>query len=666
MAKNVFYKSVPAWVGVIIVAVTLGFWHLLATHGRTEIKKQTIAEAERVHDKIKAQVSAQIFAVEQMGNTWSIVKGLPAVKKETEDFSAYFRGYAALEWVEAPFNGRWIIPFSKEEKPKGFDLSAEDMQARIREAVMTKREVTMTRVFRLPDGAQAFMICRPAFAKGKSGNFLVTVAIFRVDHLLDMILEDDIARGYSIKISEGSEPVYARLEKGQSRGQHWGHKIEVSFPGASWIIQVWPGPELLKQIESQLHTVFLLGSVLLALLLIATIYFSQTSRLRAQEIAEARQTLKQEIAERKRVQQDRLQLAAIVEYSDDAIIGNNLEGMITTWNRGAAGLFGYGPEEVIGKPFSILIPEPRRFEIAETLGKVKRGEEIERRETQWKRKDGSLVDVSVTISPIRNDADEAAGFSVIARDITERRKAEELLKRQAEELARSNRELELFAAVASHDLQAPVQKILGFADLLLKKQGGEMDDKSKDYLERVISAGERMGRLISDLLNHSKVSRSQNPFTEVDLNKVIADVLSDLDLRVKEKNAVIQKGALPVVRADALQMHQLFQNLIGNALKFHKREETPRISVGAGFRQDGFYEISVRDNGIGFDEKHSEKIFEPFSRLHTASEYEGSGIGLSTCQKIAARHGGRIMASSVPGQGATFSLILPAEAVLTC
>lgn len=666
MVKNVFLKSVPTWVGVVIVAVTLGFWHLLVTHGRTEIKKQTIAEAERVHDKIKAQVSAQIFAVEQMGNTWSIVKGLPAANKETEDFSDYFRGYAALEWVEPPFKGRWIIPFSKEEKPKDFDLSSEDMQARIREAVMTKREVTMTRVFRLRDGAQAFMICRPVFAKGKSANILVTVAVFRVDDLLDVILKDDIARGYSIKILEGKEPVYTRLEKGQSRGQHWGHKIEVSFPGASWIIQVWPGPELLKQIESQLYTIFLLGSALLAFLLIATIYFSQTSRLRGLEIAEARQTLSQEIAERKRVQQDRSQLAAIVEHSDDAIVGNNLEGMITTWNRGAAGLFGYEPEEVIEKPFSILIPEPRRFEIAETLGKVKRGEEIERRETQWKRKDGSLVDVSVTISPIRNDADQTAGFSVIARDITERKKAEELLKRQAEELARSNRELELFAAVASHDLQAPVQKILGFADLLLKKQGGEMDDKSKEYLERVISAGERMGRLIADLLNHSKVSRSQNPFTEVDLNKVMTEVLSDLDQRVKEKNAVIQKEALPVVRADALQMHQLFQNLIGNALKFHKKEEPPRISVGAGFRQDGFYEISVRDNGIGFDEKHAEKIFEPFSRLHSASEYEGSGIGLSTCQKIAARHGGRITASSVPGQGATFSLILPAAAVLTC
>ena len=664
MAKNVFYRSVPTWVGVVIVAVTLGFWHLLVTHGRTEIKKQTIAETERVHDKIKAQVSAQIFAVEQMGNSWSIVKGMPAAKKEAEDFSAYFRGYAALEWAEAPFKGRWIIPFAKEEKPKGFDLSSEDMQARIYQAVMTKREVTMTQAFKLPDGGQAFMICRPVFAKGKSGNILVTVAVFRMDDLLDAILKDDVARGYSIKISEGSEPIYTRPEKGQLRGHHWRHQIEVSFPGTSWIIQVWPGPELLKQIESQLYAVFLLGSALLAFLLVTTIYFSQKSQLSAREIAEARQVLKQEIAERKRVQQDRSQLAAIVEHSDDAIIGNNLEGIITTWNRGAGGLFGYSPEEVIGKPFSILIPEPRRFEIAETLGKVKRGEEIERRETQWKRKDGSLVDVSVTISPIRNDAEEAAGFSVIARDITERRKAEELLKQQAEELARSNRELELFAAVASHDLQAPVQKILGFADLLLNKQEGRLDDKSKDYLERVVRSAERMGRLISDLLNHSKVSRSQNPFTEVDLNKVVAEVLSDLELRMKEKNAFVQKTALPVIRGDALQMHQLFQNLIANALKFHKKEEAPRISVGAGFRQDGFYEISVRDNGIGFDEKHLEKIFEPFSRLHSASEYEGSGIGLSTCQKIAARHGGRISASSVPGQGATFSLILPADAIM--
>jgi len=241
----------------------------------------------------------------------------------------------------------------------------------------------------------------------------------------------------------------------------------------------------------------------------------------------------------------------------------------------------------------------------------------------------------------------------LALDVVELEKKENELRLAKTELERSNRELEQFASVASHDLQEPLRKISFFAERLA---AGENDaQKERDYLERVLSATHRMRTLIEDLLNYARVGTRAGSFEEVSLSDEIQTLLADIEIKVAETGAVIQIGELPTLYADRMQLRQLFQNLILNAIKFKKKDQTPQIEIRATPSGEGM-EIRVIDNGIGFDQKYAERIFEPFRRLHGRAEYEGSGLGLAICRKIMARHGGTILAYGRPGEGAEFVL----------
>lgn len=234
------------------------------------------------------------------------------------------------------------------------------------------------------------------------------------------------------------------------------------------------------------------------------------------------------------------------------------------------------------------------------------------------------------------------------------------LQRYSDELKRSNRELQDFAFVASHDLQEPLRKIRAFGDRLRSRYGDQIND-GVDYIERMQNAAMRMSKLIDDLLTFSRVTTRAKPFVEVNLNDALDEVLDNLSVRVEETGAVIEKETLPVVKADLSQMKQLLQNILGNALKFVPAERTPEIQIRC-VQEGQRYRLIIQDNGIGFYEQYLEKIFTPFQRLHGRHEYEGTGIGLAICRRIVERHGGVINATSEPGKGTTFELDLPLKA----
>lgn len=228
------------------------------------------------------------------------------------------------------------------------------------------------------------------------------------------------------------------------------------------------------------------------------------------------------------------------------------------------------------------------------------------------------------------------------------------------ELARANRELNDFAFVASHDLQEPLRKIQAFGERLNRNLSGKLDEESQDYLARMLNASSRMRNMINDLLALSRVTTRAQPFVTVDLNEVAMDVLSDLEIRVQAANGVVEISDLPVVQGDPIQMHQLLQNLIVNAIKFHKPDIPPMVRVYSDCTsEEQSVRITVEDNGIGFEETYLERIFQPFQRLHSFGQYEGSGMGLAICRKIVERHGGTITARSQPEQGSTFIVTLP-------
>jgi PAS domain S-box-containing protein len=362
------------------------------------------------------------------------------------------------------------------------------------------------------------------------------------------------------------------------------------------------------------------------------------------------------IQETLRLQEELVRLAAIVESSDDAILSKDLNGTIRTWNAGAERLFGYRAEEVIGQPITLLLPPERIHEEQQILDRLLSGQRVEHMETVRVTKDGRPIDVSVTVSPLKDRDGQIFGASKIVRDITERKRAEGALQRIADDLARSNKDLEQFAYVASHDLREPLRMVTGFMSLLKDHCQGKLDAKADEYIGFASDAASRMQGLIDDLLAYSRAGRGE--MTErAEIGAVLDGVLRTLTVSIEESGAVITHDCLPTVTFNPVELTQVLQNLIGNALTF-RGERKPEIHVGAQ-RQPGGWLLTVRDNGIGIDPQFSDRIFLIFQRLHTREQYPGTGIGLAICKKVVERHGGRIWVESQPAMGSTFCFTIP-------
>jgi PAS domain S-box-containing protein len=381
----------------------------------------------------------------------------------------------------------------------------------------------------------------------------------------------------------------------------------------------------------------------------------------AQDLAFGIQNLRLR-AEHDRAEQRLRYLASIVEDSEDAIYSKSLDGTIVSWNRGAEETYGYTAAEAVGRNISFLFPAELGNEMVELLRQVAEGANVKNYETVRLSKDGARREVSLTLSPLHDRQGRVVGVSSIARDISARRRAERELERYTAELARSNAELQDFASIASHDLQEPLRKVLAFGDRLQDHCAGQLDDLGRDFLRRMQNAAARMSTLIEALLQYSRVSSRAQPFQPVDLQQVALEVIADLETSIQEAHAQVSVGVLPRLVADRTQMWQLLQNLLSNAIKFRRPGAAPEVLIDGYAVENGCWEIRVRDNGIGFEEQHLERIFRPFQRLHGRNEYAGSGMGLAICRKIVARHGGTLTATSQTGQGATFVVTLPALA----
>lgn len=252
----------------------------------------------------------------------------------------------------------------------------------------------------------------------------------------------------------------------------------------------------------------------------------------------------------------------------------------------------------------------------------------------------------------------------LTKEIYERKQAEKSLRVYAQELERSNQELNNFASIASHDLQEPLRKIISFGNRLEEKYAGSLDERGVTYLQRMRSAAERMQQLILDILALSRVTTQRQPFVKVSLNTIVSDVLADLELRIEQTGATARVSDLPEIEADPTQIRQLLQNLIGNALKFSRSGVPPVIEISSqSVKINGIKHIRlfIKDNGIGVEERFKDQIFEIFERLHTRMEYEGTGVGLAICRKIVERHNGSITVESNPGEGTTFIVTLPCQ-----
>ena len=445
---------------------------------------------------------------------------------------------------------------------------------------------------------------------------------------------------------------------------------------------------------SSLPIVVLLFGLVSALLLVASLQLVETARNREKKLEQLNDQLAAEISEREHAQAELQELQAktqaILETAADAIITVDDNGIIETFNLAAERVFGYQESEVLGKNVSMLMPtgsgeQPHEYLegfvhtgkskviTGEQDGQAPFSEQMLHKE-QALRKGGSTFPVELAVSEVKTVGKRL--FTRIVRDITERTRAEKLLVEYARRLEQSNRELEEFAYAASHDLQEPLRKVRSFSERLVSKFGEQLTDQGRDYIDRMQGATIRMQALITDLLQFSRVTTAARPFERVDLNKVIKDVLSDLEVSIEEAHAGVVVGDLPTIDAEPTQMRQLLQNLISNSLKFRLEGEPLEVEIQSqaiagikggqaeGTQPERYFRISVKDNGIGIDEKYFDRIFGIFQRLHGRDEYEGTGVGLAICRKIAENHGGSITAEGTPGEGVTFNIDLPEKQVL--
>ena len=315
-------------------------------------------------------------------------------------------------------------------------------------------------------------------------------------------------------------------------------------------------------------------------------------------------------------------------------------------------------KNTIDIPVYVYFQKNQQEKIERMLDSVhKRGEAI-RFEAMGHTNKDAPTNYEVQIGPIQRD-NQMIGLILIARDITERREIEQAVSKYAEDLARSNHDLEEFAYIASHDLQEPLRMISSYLTLLQKKHAANLNEEANEFIETAVNGAKRLRQLIHSLLAYSRIGRTETPKTPVDCAIVISNTLRYLQLAIEDHNAEIIVGNLPTVSGDDHQIGTLFQNLISNALKFHS-DQPPKIEIQANQTDDGMWQFSVSDNGIGMKPKHTKRIFTIFQRLHTIEEYPGTGVGLAICKKIIDRHNGRIWVKSKPGKGATFFFTLPA------
>lgn len=358
-------------------------------------------------------------------------------------------------------------------------------------------------------------------------------------------------------------------------------------------------------------------------------------------------------------------LSQILMTAAEGIYGIDGDGVVTFINPRACSMLGYRENELIGKTMHAIVHHSRRdgslfpreecpIHCAGVPAESLDGDVF------WT-KNGQPIPIESASSPI-DPNDKSIGAVVTFRDVTNRKRDELALRRYAQELKRSNSELQEFAYAASHDLQEPLRKIQAFGERLNNKCYDALDETGRHYLERMVDASTRMRRLIDDLLSYSRVNSKTTNFLAVDLSAVVADVLSDLEPRINAEEAKIRVSDLPAIEADPGQMHQLFLNLLANALKFRRPGVRPSISIEGSVEvgeNGAMARIAVADNGVGFEPRHAERIFGMFERLHGRDEFDGTGVGLATCRKIAERHAGELTAWGEPDAGAVFTLLLP-------
>jgi PAS domain S-box-containing protein len=644
----------PLSLGAGVMMFTVALWRVLTYQGHVTFSQEIAMELDEAVSEVERRMELRVEAMERFAKHWSMW-GRPDRREWEADATEYVtghQGYQSIGWVDPTLHLRWIVPLAGNKASLNLNLSSEKRRREAFEVAIRERSTALSGPLKLVEGGQGFRVVVPIFVHDTLDGFIVSA--FKYKRFFDIILHAHIARGYIISIADNGETVYERyLPNDDNLGRKWMKNRVVSGREGRWKISIWPTNAKVAEEISPLPTAILIIGTLVAVLAALAVHLLQLAWRRKEEAVAAKQM---ELQFKEREASER-RLKGLLEAAPDAMLIFNRDNIIVSANSQAENLLGRARRDLLGKPVDIFLTRREQSDKNQRDGSsFTQGDRVlsTHPETYLQRSDGSCFPAQVNCSFVELET-ENLGIAAI-RNVSER-------KRQEEELARSNQELEHFAYVASHDLQEPLRMIISYLELLSRRYYKQLGAEADEFIGFAIDGAHRMRHLIEDLLSLSRVSRTRGAqIQNVSLEGALAQALLNLRASIQETGAKITHGPLPNIKGDSVQFSQLFQNLISNAIKYRNNEK-PSIHLTAERRNESWV-IAVHDNGIGFDMKYVDRIFVIFQRLHTRQEYTGTGVGLAICKKIAERHGGKIWAESEPGKGSTFYVSVPIESTV--
>ncbi len=695
--KGTLHRWLPAVVLTGAIFLTLVLWQAMLEESRESVDRTTTITARSIDHEIYNKVIDRVGALERMGRRWEIW-GRPEKAAWESDASLYIKHYPGmmkLEWIDSDYKSQWQVSSESingeymHHQPGENHLDALKKSCDLRKSMISRPEI-------IKEDLHGFYICVPIFENDNLQGFIS--AYLNAEIFFNQIFHDTYLKSYSIIIYNGDRIIYKQHEQSGSGTTDLMKEFQVDNYGTQWIVKLWPGNRLLADLQTPLPKFVLSIGFLLAFLLAFTTYLAQTARKKSREVVESQKNLEFLVQASRtmntsldyHITLENLAKLTIPGLADICTVfvresDNNIR-LVSVAHRDPAVVeraghlktryeinrnIGIGIQKVISEGKAELFAEITN----EMIPKITLDDDHCRFITDIGPKSGMVVPLLsrenvlgvITFGLTHTDrryteidlelAEDLALRAAQAVDNAKLYSEAQLLneeldarvKQRTEELEIANRELEAFSYSVSHDLRAPLRHVSGFVDLLRKHVGKSLDEKGNRYIRTIADSAVKMGMLIDDLLSFSRMSRAEVIKSSFKVEDLINEIKKELQTETRNRKVIWKIDTLPEIYADRSMIKQAYSNLLSNAVKYSRPRKEAVIEIG--FTKNEFF---VRDNGVGFDMKYYNKLFGVFQRLHTDSEFEGTGIGLANVRRIIHRHGGTIRAESAPDKGTTF------------
>jgi len=649
----------PLIAGLVVLAATVYLWQTLIARQRAQFEKRIASEAVRAKNLMASEIQSRILALTRMARRWEI-RGAPSREEWSPDAEQYIQhhpGFKAIEWADPSFHVRWIVPLEGNEASQNMNLAFIDRRQSELEAIRDKGQAVITPSSVVVRGARELSVYIPIYHHKEFGGFIV--GVLDVRKLFDVILREKLAAGFIAAVFEDANPIYTSDHSDRQHEPEWGGDAKITLNDVEWRIRLWPTQDEYQKERSLFPEAVLAGGILMALLLVLTIRFAQTARLRVGDVGAANQQAQKEIAARNLAEESLREKSVVLENAVEGISQLDRTGSYSSVNHAFAKLVGYSPTELTGMSWLSMV-HPKDQEKATAAYQEMLANNKSEVEIRTIRKDKSIFHTHVVLVKAYDKQKQAIGHYCFIKDITERKRAEEELAQARDTALKATQMKSEFLANMSHEIRTPINGIIGMTGLLLDTR---LTAEQRKFAEAVQSCSDSLLTIINDILDFSKIEAGKLTFEilDFDLQTAIEGAVELLAERAQSKNielaSLVHNDAPAALRGDPGRLRQILTNMVSNAIKFTEHGEViVRAEKQSETETHTVLLFTVNDTGIGISEDAQQHLFREFSQADssTTRKYGGTGLGLAISRKLVELMHGTIGVDSVPGKGSTF------------